>query len=50
MLTTRRISCYIQYALNDYEKVGLEQGVPELTQRIETFKLLVDKLRMGRVF
>ncbi len=49
VLKTRRISCYIQYTLNDYEKEGLEQGVPELTQRIETFKLLVDKLGMGRV-
>lgn len=48
-LKTRRIECYIQYTLNDYEKEGLEKGVPPLTQRIETFKMLVDRLGKGRV-
>lgn len=48
-LTERNIGCYIQYTLNDYESECLEKGVPPLSQRIETFKMLVDKLGMGRV-
>ncbi|MBD5373936.1 MAG: DUF1848 domain-containing protein [Bacteroides sp.] len=48
-LTERKIGCYIQYTLNDYEREGLEKGVPPLEQRIETFKMLVDKLGKGRV-
>jgi len=43
------IKCYVQYTLNDYEDEGLETGVPPLAQRIETFKLLVDKLGVGGV-
>lgn len=48
-LKEREIECYIQYTLNDYERVGLEKGVAPLSQRIETFKMLVDKLGKGRV-
>ena len=48
-LKERNIGCYIQYTLNDYEKEGLEKGVPPLEERIETFKRLVDKLGKGRV-
>jgi DNA repair photolyase len=48
-LKDRNISCYIQYTLNDYEKEGLEKGVPALEERIDTFKRLVDKLGKGRV-
>lgn len=48
-LSERNIGCYIQYTLNDYEAEGLEKGVPPLAQRIETFKMLVDKLGIGRV-
>lgn len=48
-LKEKNIGCYIQYTLNDYEKEKLEQGVPALQQRIDTFKLLVDKLGKGRV-
>lgn len=48
-LTDQNIGCYIQYTLNDYEREGLEKGVPPLSQRIETFRLLVDKLGKGRV-
>lgn len=48
-LKERHIECYIQYTLNDYEREGLERGVPSLVQRIETFKLLVDKLGKGHV-
>lgn len=43
------IQCYIQYTLNDYELEGLEKGVPPLVQRIETFKMLVEKLGKGHV-
>lgn len=48
-LEERNVGCYIQYTLNDYEKEKLEQGVPALQQRIDTFKQLVDKLGKGRV-
>lgn len=43
------IGCYIQYTLNDYEEEGLERGVAPLKERIETFKLLVEKLGKGAV-
>lgn len=48
-LAERNIGCYVQYTLNDYEKEGLEKGVPPLAQRIDTFKKLVDRLGKGRV-
>lgn len=48
-LKEKNIQCYIQYTLNDYETEGLEKGVPPLAQRIETFKILVDKLGKGRI-
>ena len=48
-LNGRNIDCYIQYTLNDYEKEGLEKGVPPLEKRIDTFKRLVDQLGQGRV-
>jgi Domain of unknown function (DUF1848). len=47
-LKERNIKCYIQYTLNDYEKEGLEK-VPTLTNRIKTFKLLVNELGLGSV-
>ena len=43
-LKERGIGCYIQYSLNDYEEEKLERGVPPLTERIDTFKRLVDAL------
>lgn len=48
-LKERRIGYYIQYTLNDYEVEGLEPNVPTLTQRIDTFRRLVDTLGMGAV-
>ena len=48
-LKERNIGCYIQYTLNDYEKEGLERGVRPLAERIDTFKLLVEKLGKGHV-
>lgn len=48
-LKERNIGCYIQYTLNDYEKDGLERNVRPFSERIDTFRLLVDKLGKGRV-
>lgn len=48
-LREKDIGCYIQYTLNDYENEGLERGVPPIKERIETFKLFVDKLGKGAV-
>lgn len=48
-LKERNIGCYIQYTLNDYENEGLEKNVPALQYRIDTFKMLVDKLGKGSV-
>ena len=48
-LKERNIGCYVQYTLNDYEAEGLERGVPQLAERIDTFKRLVDKLGKGRI-
>lgn len=48
ILEERNIKCYIQYTLNDYEAEKLEK-VPSLEKRIETFKLLVDKLGLDSV-
>lgn len=49
ILEKRKIGCYIQYSLNDYEKEGLEKSVPSLSKRIDTFKQLVEKLGYGHV-
>lgn len=43
------ISCYVQYSLNNYEPEELEAGVPKLDYRLDTFKMLVDRLGRGRV-
>ncbi|MBD5247489.1 MAG: DUF1848 domain-containing protein [Barnesiella sp.] len=48
-LSEKNIGCYIQYTLNDYENEGLEKGVPPLSERINTFKLLVNKLGKGHI-
>ena len=48
ILEERNIKCYIQFTLNDYEREKLEK-VPLLAHRIETFKLLVDRLGKGSV-
>lgn len=48
ILEDRNIKCYIQYTLNDYEKEKLEK-VPSIENRIETFKLLVNRLGKGSV-
>ena len=48
ILKERKIKCYVQYTLNDYEEEKLEK-VPSLANRIETFKLLVEQLGKGAV-
>lgn len=48
LLKERKIKCYVQYSLNDYEKEKLEK-VPPLANRIETFKLLYEELGMGGI-
>lgn len=49
ILNEKGIACYIQYTLNDYEQERFERGVLPLSERIETFKLLVEKLGKGAV-
>lgn len=48
-LKERRIGCYVQFTLNDYEAERLEPNVPPLMQRIDTFRRLVDVLGFGAV-
>ena len=48
-LKQKGIACYIQYTLNDYEAEGLEKGVRPLSERIDTFHQLVDRLGKGSV-
>ncbi|WP_300370519.1 DUF1848 domain-containing protein [Brachyspira sp.] len=43
-LKRKNITYYIQYTLNDYVIENLEQGVPSLEERIETFKKLSNEL------
>lgn len=48
-LAEKGINTYIQYTLNDYVAEQLEQGVPLLQERIDTFKQLVNKIGFGKV-
>lgn len=48
-LQERGINTYIQFSLNDYDREGLERGVPSVDSRIATFKELVAKLGKGKV-
>lgn len=48
-LKERNCGFYIQYTLNDYETEGLEPNVPSLSQRIDTFKKIVDRHGLGSV-
>ena len=43
-LKEKGIGCYLLYTLNDYECERLETGVPPLADRIDTFKLLAERL------
>lgn len=44
ILEQKKIGCYVQYSLNDYENDNLELNVPALSERIETFKALSNRL------
>ena len=44
ILEEKGIGSYIQYTLNDYEHERLETGVPPLSERIDTFKMLAARL------
>jgi len=48
-LDERGIHYYFQFTLNDYQAEGLEPNVPELEQRIETFRTLSDMIGKERV-
>lgn len=40
---------YVQYTLNDYEREGLEPGLPSLDDRVETFRALAERIGKERV-
>lgn len=48
-LEKNKIGCYIQFTLNDYVEEKLERGVPSVEERIDTFKLLANRLGKGHV-
>lgn len=48
-LKNKDINFYIQYTLNDYEAERLELSVPILSERIDTFKKLVNLTKKGQV-
>ena len=48
-LAKRRIGCYVQYSLNDYEAEGLELHIPPLEKRIGCFQELAEKLSPEQV-
>jgi hypothetical protein len=43
------INYYFQYTLNDYDKEKIEKGVPKLTERIETFKILSERIGKDKI-
>jgi len=48
-LDKRGIYYYFQYTLNDYENERIEKGVPKLAERIETFKLLSQRIGKDKI-
>lgn len=48
-LEERKVGCYVQYTLNDYGDEGLERGIPSFDERVDTFRLLAERLGKGRV-
>jgi hypothetical protein len=43
------INCYFTFTLNDYEREGLEPGLPPLRERVDTFRRLAERLGRDRV-
>jgi hypothetical protein len=48
-LDKKKIHCYFQFTLNNYEKEGLEPNLPNLEKRIETFKKLSERIGKEKV-
>ncbi|MDD4872317.1 MAG: DUF1848 domain-containing protein [Kiritimatiellae bacterium] len=48
-INEKGINYYFQFTLNNYDEEGLEPNVPPLAQRVETFKMLSEKLGRKRV-
>ena len=48
-LDARGINYYFQFTVNDYEREKLEPNVPPLSQRIETFRQLSERIGKKRV-
>jgi DNA repair photolyase len=48
-LSEININFYIQYTLNDYDKEGIEKGVPSVASRIETFQQLSNRIGKEKV-
>lgn len=48
-LDDRGLHYYFQFTLNDYEKEGLEPGVPLLARRLDVFKRLSERVGRERV-
>lgn len=48
-IEAKGINYYFQFTLNDYEPEGLEPNVAPLAQRVETFKILAERLGKKRI-
>lgn len=48
-IKARGLEFYFQYTLNDYEKAGLEPGLPSLGERLDTFRELSEMIGKSRV-
>ncbi len=48
-LDRKGINYYFQYTLNDYENEGFEKNVPSLSERLDTFRELSDKIGKDKV-
>lgn len=46
---SQNINYYFQYTLNDYEKEGLEKGVPNISERIKTFADISNRIGKDRI-
>jgi hypothetical protein len=48
-IDARGLNYYFTFTLNDYEREGLEPGIPRLLERIDTFRGLAERLGRERV-
>jgi Domain of unknown function (DUF1848). len=49
LIDKKGINYYFQFTLNDYEKEGFEAGARKLSKRIDTFKMLSERLGKQKV-